>query len=139
MRRYGDRIEYSTGLSRHHGQFKPRSSLGRVIHALPGRLEIVRAGLINIDERLRVAVEQREPRALDLHHQPVTRPEDVADVVERKHDPRRLIGHERHGLLEAVAELAAEHVAAHQLLIAAETHVARVVAGVGSIVRDTRR
>jgi hypothetical protein len=53
-----------------------------VVHALAGGLEVFRAGRVDIDELLRVAVEQREPRALNLHHQPVARAEHVADVVE---------------------------------------------------------
>ena len=52
--------------------------------------------------------------------------ERVGDVLEREVDGRRLVGHERFRFLEAVAKLAAHHVAPHELLVPAEFHRRRV-------------
>src|SRR6516225_1872062 len=51
-----------------HFHLNPRWLFLRVIHALRRFHEIRRLGLGNIDERLRIPVCQRKPRALHLYH-----------------------------------------------------------------------
>src|SRR4030095_10200959 len=71
-------------------------------------------------ELLRVPIGQREPRALNLNHDAMALSEGMRDVRHLERDP---IGHawlERHRLLEALAEFAAERFAADELLIASE-------------------
>ena len=71
---------------------------------------------------------------LHLHHDPMAGAERVVDVLHGERYRRRLARRERLRLLEAVAELAAHHVAAHQLLIAAHAHAGRVRVRIGIIV-----
>ena len=62
---------------------------------------------------------KRKPAALNLHHDAMAGAEGVRDVGHGEGDAVGLAGLERHGLLEALAELAAERLAADQLLVAA--------------------
>jgi hypothetical protein len=52
----------------------------RMVNPLYGHFEVGRLGAINIDERLWVAVHEREPGALHLHHDFVAAEESVIDV-----------------------------------------------------------
>src|SRR4051794_28945682 len=83
----------------------------------------------------RVPVHQWEPRALDLHHDPVPRPERMADVRNRELDHIGRPWDERLGLREAFSELAAEWLAANQLLVSAHTDAR----GVGVRIRIVAR
>src|SRR5258706_12542438 len=81
-----------------------RRVIGGAVSAVGRFGEVFWLGEINIgDELLRVAVHQREPGALDLHHQAVILLEAVQDVEELDLDLRRLARLERLRLLEAVA------------------------------------
>src|SRR2546421_462557 len=93
------------GTLRPHSYRQPRRQLARAVHALRRLAEITLFRTVNIDERLRIAVHQREPATLHLHHEAVPRPERVIDVRQRKLHRRRLAGRERLRLLVAVAEL----------------------------------
>ena len=68
-------------------------------------LEIVVVGGINIHHFLRIPVDQREPAALDLDHQPVSFPESVGDIGYRKFHCLHLAGSEGFGDLEAFPEI----------------------------------
>ncbi len=52
-------------------------------------------GVRDVDEGLRVAVDQRKPRALDLDHQPVAAAKGVGDIRHFKGNGVGLVGHER--------------------------------------------
>src|SRR5262245_48646669 len=85
-----------------------------------GRLtEIARCSARDRDERLRVEVHEREPRALHLHHDPVTAAERVVDVGHLEVDGFDFARYERLGPLEAFPELPTHRLAADQLLVAA--------------------
>ncbi len=92
----------------------------RVVDALR-RLPVV-LGLRPEDARhegLRIAVVEREPARLDLHHDPVPRQEHVVRRRQREAVDERLVGRERLGLLEALAVAAAEDVHRDRELVAA--------------------
>ena len=65
---------------RKNGNFDARRKPFRTVEALRGLHIVLRFGEEDIgDERLRVAVIQREPGGLHLHHDPVPRQEHVVD------------------------------------------------------------
>src|SRR5262245_52974644 len=103
----------------HHPHRHPARHLAGPIHTVRRLLEISFLAVVNVAERLRIAVGEREPRTLDLHHYLVPSAEAVADVRHDKLDECRLAGLECLRFLEVVAELAAENVAAEHLLITA--------------------
>src|SRR5580658_1221921 len=94
--------------SLHHPQLNPRPVRAAEIHALERLLEIVRQRLGNLHKLLRIAVRQRKPRALHLHHNPVSLPPGMRDVRQIERDPVRLIRLKRRSLLETLAELTTE-------------------------------
>src|SRR5260221_11952613 len=67
-------FEMRTALLKHH-----HLQLRRSIHALRRLPEILRFGVIDIAERLRIAIHQREPRALHVHHDPMPASEGVLE------------------------------------------------------------
>lgn len=80
---------------------------------------VLEGGLENVvDVFLRVAVDQREPSALDLDHDPMAGLKGVMHILQRKVDGFDLSGGKGLGILVAVAEPAADDFAAHHLLIA---------------------
>ena len=81
--------------------------------------EVGGLGVGNVYEGLGIAVGQREPGTLDLHYDAVATAEGMVHVLERGVDLFHFAGSEGFGLFEAVAELAAEGLAAHELLISA--------------------
>src|SRR5713101_1692729 len=83
----------------------PRGLPLGVIHALGGLHKIRRLRIRNVDEGLRVAVGEREPRTLNLHHDAVPAPESVVDVLHREADLLNLAGSEGLWLFETVAKL----------------------------------
>ncbi len=87
------------------GSVTMRRKRGRRVHAL-GRLHVVaRLGVVNAGhELLRVAVDQREPRRLHLHHDAVTLLEHVVVFAQRHRPLARRVRHERVGRLEALVE-----------------------------------
>src|SRR5579864_5396618 len=81
-----------------HMRWKPR----RAVDALPRPLEITVLGLKNVGHIfLRVAVDQREPGAVDLHHDAVAFPEAVMVPVQVDGVFVHFFGDDRLGLLEA--------------------------------------
>ena len=96
---------------------RPRRAGRRVIHALRRRPIVRWLGMIDVHELPRIAVDQREPGALHLHHDPVPFPERVQDVHHLELDVRPRVRHQGLRFLEAVPELSAQHVASHELLI----------------------
>ncbi len=109
-----------------------RGLIRRTEHSVR-RLPKVRLGrVVDVAEGLRVAVDDREPRALDLHHDPVTLAEAVELVAQVELDRRDRTGDEGLGLREAISELAAEHLAGEEHLEVTELRavgVRRRVAG----------
>src|ERR1700730_5681685 len=93
--------------------------LFRAVNALGGFYEVGFRGVGNIYKLLRVAIDQGKPSALDLYHDAMAAAKRVIDVGQGKVQRSRLVGGERLGLFEAVAELSTEWLAADQLLIAA--------------------
>ena len=96
-----------------------RVQFAGTINALRGLLKIFRPRLWNIYKLLRIAINQREPRTLDLNHHPMPAPERVINIGHLEVDRGWLIGRHRLGLFKAVAELRAKRLAMHQLLITA--------------------
>src|SRR6202167_569333 len=103
----------------HHSQLNPRPVRAAEIHAFERLPEIVRWRLGNLDKLLRIAVRQRKPGTLHLHHDPVPRPPGMRDVRQIERNPVRLVGIKRHGLFETLAELTAERLTANQFLVSA--------------------
>src|ERR1051325_9907968 len=103
-----------------HTHRDPRAVRTSEVDALSSLHEIRRERLRYIHELLRIAVGQREPATLNLHHDAMALPEGVRDVGEVERYALGLTWHEWHGLLEALAKLAAERLAADQLLVAAD-------------------
>jgi len=103
-----------------------RTCLRRVIDPLCCLLKVFFARLVNVAKLLRIAVHEREPGALHLHHDAMTAPEGVIRI---RHDPfdfRHFSRFKRLGLREAVAELAPHGLASDQLLIAAHLNTRSV-------------
>src|SRR6202522_4487433 len=71
---------------------------------------------IDILELLRIAINEREPSALHLHHDPVTLLECVVNVQQREVDARGLTGLHGGRLAEASAKFAPHDIAAHEFL-----------------------
>src|SRR4051812_10351149 len=71
------------------------------------------------DERLRVAVVEREPARLDLDHDPMTGQKDMVGGWQREIVQERRVGSDRFRELEALAITAAENVAGDHQLVAA--------------------
>jgi hypothetical protein len=91
------------------------------------RLLIVRRlRVVDVDEGLRVPVEHREPRALNLHHHAMALEKRVVLVAEREGERRGLVGHHRLGRAHAGAELRAQDVAGEQHLEVAHADVVRI-------------
>src|SRR5262249_11039281 len=69
-----------------HADAKLRCGLRRMIDALRGLLKILLVRLVDVAEGLRVAIDQREPRALNLDHDAMPASEGVEDVWHRPID-----------------------------------------------------
>ena len=75
-----------------HRQLDEARLLRGVVDALGGLTIVGRLGPEDIGhERLRVAVVQREPARLDLHHDPMPRQEDVVGRRQREAVEQRLV------------------------------------------------
>jgi uncharacterized membrane protein len=81
-----------------------RAVRSTTIHALHRLLEIRWTGIRNIQELLRIPIDQREPRALDLHHDAVTGAERVQHIRHPKLNLLRLARREWLGLGQALPE-----------------------------------
>src|SRR5437016_9462150 len=107
-----------------------RTGLRRAIDPLRCLLKVFFARLVNVAKFLRIAVHEREPRALHLHHDAMTASEGVIGIRQDPFDLRHFSRFKRLGLREAVAELAPHGFAADQLLIAAHLNARCVRSGV---------
>src|SRR5687767_2093574 len=76
--------DYNQSLYHTHGD--PRGVFAVAVDAVRLLLEVLLARTVDVAERLRVAVHQREPRRLHLHHQPMARPERVVHIGKRELD-----------------------------------------------------
>src|SRR4051794_30704417 len=68
----------------HYPHHDPRFLVALVVDALRRLAEVLRLGGVNVGEGLRVAVGEREPGTLHLHHDLVPGPEGVAGVRQRE-------------------------------------------------------
>ena len=84
--------------------------------------------MIRVDEFLRVAVDDGEPRTLYLNHQPVAGEEGVRHVVKGIFHRRDAVRRESLRAVEALAITATEELAANHQLVAAHR-----IAGVGDV------
>src|SRR5947208_4317858 len=92
-------IRNTTSRIRHQGQFDEACLAGGVIDALRGPAIILRVGPEDAgDESLRIAVVEREPARLDLHHHAVAWQEHVVRRGQREAIEQRLISRDRLGL-----------------------------------------
>src|SRR6266516_6789336 len=107
-----------------------RTCLRRAIDPLGCLPKIFLARLVNVAKLLRVAVHEREPRALHLHHDAITAPEGVIRIRQDPFDSGHFSRFKRFGLREAVAEFAPHDFASDQLLIAALLNARSVRSGV---------
>src|ERR1700712_258495 len=95
-----------------------RREIFRSIHTHRRGLEVrLFRGVDVRNVRLRIAVDERKPRALNLHHQSMSFLECVKDILQLIVDRCRLSGHEWLGVRVAVAPTSTKYVALHKLLI----------------------
>src|ERR1700722_2604987 len=104
--------------------------LTAVINALGSLLKIFGFGLRNIFKSLWIAVDQRKPRALDLHHDAMAATESVIDAGQIEIDRGRLIRHERLRLFKTIAKFRAVRLAANQLLVSTHVRVPGIRVGI---------
>src|SRR5258707_1215462 len=87
----------------HHAHTDERRLVGRVIDAMRLRLEVGCLRLKNIGHpRLRIPIVERKPRALHLHHHPMTLLETVALLMKVDGKLERRIWHQRLGHRETL-------------------------------------
>ena len=103
-----------------------RCQLRRPVHPLGSLLKVGGPRLINFHEFLRVAVHQREPRALHLHHDAVATAEAVKNPRKLVFHFVRLAGLKRHRILKTLSEFPAKGLSTNKLLVAAHAHTLRV-------------
>src|SRR5205823_12290630 len=106
-----------------------------MINPLRRLFEIGIFGAVNIHEGLWIAIDQRKPRALDLDHHAMAAAKGVIAILHGESYRSWLVGRKRLRLFQAVAEFAAHHVAADELLKTAHVHPGRVRIGIGIIAR----
>src|SRR5207253_3755004 len=110
----------------HHQYSHLRPIRSTPIHPLRRLLEIRRLRVRNIQKLLRVAIHQRKPRTLDLNHDAMAWPERMQHIRHPILDLLLLARCERLRLRETVAELTAERLAPHKLLISSQVYASRV-------------
>src|SRR5271163_1013762 len=76
-----------------------------------------RRRLGRVDERLRVEISERKPRALNLHHAPVPSPKGVVDIWHLEADGRHLTRSHRLRSRPGIAEFRPHWFPTHQLLV----------------------
>ena len=84
-----------------------------MINALRRFLKIAGSSVINIDKRLRITVDEREPTSLDLNHQSMPAQERMINVLEGKANASRPVRLERFGAFQALAKFPPHHIAAN--------------------------
>src|SRR5690349_13387536 len=97
-----------------------RGGISLVKNLLRRLLVLLRLGAVNIAKCLRIAVHQRKPAALELHHDPVSAAESVADVRHGPFHARDFVWLERFRAIIPISVLAAHRFSSNQLLIMAE-------------------
>src|SRR2546423_1894399 len=105
--------------ARHYSYLNSRNLLVRVVKALGCFHEVRRLRVGNVNEGLRVAIGEREPGTLQLHHDAMAAPERMINILHGEVNLLHLAGSKRLRFFEAVAELGAEGLAPHQLLVSA--------------------
>src|SRR5579883_2187422 len=126
---------FSTSRLRQDQNFDSAGGIRSSIYAFGGWFEILGPRMRDISEGLRIAVYEREPGALDLHHDAVSFTKRVVEIGHFEIDLGHFAGHERLRLLPGVAKFGAHGFAPQELLITA--HVKRrltqdaLVAGAG--------
>src|SRR5215813_14239069 len=101
-----------------HANLQMRRKFRRTIDPLRGLLEVLVFGLIDVHELLRIAVDQREPSALDMDHYSMALLESVIDVGHREGNVRNFVRLHRLRLRPTIAVFRAHRLAPHQHLIA---------------------
>src|ERR1700740_444113 len=81
-----------------------------------GFLKITVAGLGDVDEFLRISVDQREPTALYLPHYAMSFEETMRQVIEHQLNRRNLIGREWFRPDKTIPEFPPQHLRPHQQL-----------------------
>ena len=99
-----------------------RSILPCVIDALSGFLEVRLTRLVDVEKLLWISIDEREPGALYLHHDPVTNLKGVVHVRHCELNLRYLVGNHCLGFFEAVAKARPHWLTAHEHFITAELH-----------------
>ena len=77
-----------------------RTILPEAVDSLSSFLKISLAGFVDVDKFLRVAIDKREPCALNLNHDAMSFFEGVRNARHRVFDFRDLVRFERLGFLE---------------------------------------
>src|SRR5580658_2352752 len=90
-----------------------------VVHVLSDLHKVGRLGIRDIQEGLRIAIRERKPGALNLHHDAMAAAKSVVHVLHREGYFLDLAGCERFRSFKTVAEFSAEWFSAHELLISA--------------------
>lgn len=104
-----------------------------------GLLKIFRASGGNINERLRISINQREPGALHLNHHAMSSAKGMTNILQRELEVRDFTRLERGRLLEALPKLAAQDVTSHELLVASHREMGRIRIRVRMITPVKRR
>src|ERR1700689_2659089 len=89
------------------------------IHVLRGLHEIGRFCVWYVQEGLRIAIREREPGTLNLHHDAMAAAKSMIHVLHREGHFFNFARDERLRNLKTVAKFSAERFSAHQLLISA--------------------
>ncbi len=108
----------------------PGRIIGGAVNAVGLLLEVLLGGLPDVTERLGIPVEQREPGALDVDHDPVALAEGVGDIGELEGDFGHFSGHKGLGFFETIAEFPPDDVPADEPLVVAHPDVQGIVLGV---------
>src|SRR5450759_5107604 len=111
-RRAEEERAFAALLGRHNqGQFDGACLAGRVVETLHGFAVVLRLCKENIgDERLRIAVVQRKPTRLDLHHDAMAGQEDMVRRRQSEAVKQGLVGGDGFCRLQALAIAATEDV-----------------------------
>ena len=125
----------SLTLRLHNLQSNLRSILPAMKHLLRSLHEVGRLRHRNIFKLLRIQINQRKPSALYLQHDPMARPERMANIRHDKFNLGRLVGDKRLRLSSIAAILSAKRLASNHLLIPAHLHFRGVRVGIRIIVR----
>ena len=109
--------------------------LPTAVDVLRSLLKILRLGIGNIHEFLRVPVNQRKPGALNLHHDAMAATKRVVDAGQIEVNLGGLVGLKRLRLLETVTKFRTERLASDHLLVSTHVHILGIRHRVGIIHR----